>query len=108
MIPLQTCAVFYSQLQQLLSANKTIYNLTALLAMSHEAFVIPSDLFAAATLEAYSRYNLGKDVSPAQKNLFSPERGGQQGDYRYRMQDKIAMVVDCLTRFPHSKRALIT
>ena len=31
-----------------------------------------------------------------------------QGDYRQGMKDKISNVVDCLRKFPHSKRAVIT
>ena len=39
---------------------------------------------------------------------YSPERGGPQGDYRADMPAKLANVVDALTRFPHSKRAVLT
>mmetsp|Transcript_118932 Transcript_118932/g.205623 ORF Transcript_118932/g.205623 Transcript_118932/m.205623 type:complete len:142 (+) Transcript_118932:1-426(+) len=36
-----------------------------------------------------------------------PERGGDQGDYRDGMQEKIANVIDCLRTEPRSKRAII-
>jgi len=38
---------------------------------------------------------------------FLPERGGEQGDYREGMPEKIANVIDCLKNEPLSKRAII-
>jgi hypothetical protein len=82
------------------------HNICALLSM--EDYTVENALFDRATLAAYSAYNLGHSLAAAQKNLMSEEKGGAQGDYRTHMPEKIAEVVDCLTKFPRSKRALIT
>ena len=71
-------------------------------------YLVETDLFPEAALQAYSTWNLEKPLRPEQKKYFSHERGGGQGDYRTGMQEKIANVVDCLNHFPESKRALIT
>lgn len=39
---------------------------------------------------------------------YNAARGGGQGDYREGIKAKIANVVDCLQRFPHSQRAILT
>eukprot|EP00971_Amphidinium_carterae_P160447 3180541-Amphidinium_carterae.1 len=36
-----------------------------------------------------------------------PERGGEQGDYRDGMPEKIANVISCLKEEPRSKRAIV-
>ena len=71
-------------------------------------FLVVSDVFPQAVLEAYTAYNLGKPLSAEQKNMMNESRGGSQGDYREGMTAKIANVVDCLSNFPNSKRAIIT
>lgn len=101
-----SCHELFARLQELTRNSQLIYNFTALVAMND--YTITTELFDQATLEAYSAYNLGLPLSPQQQSLFSEERGGPQGDYRSLMQEKITNVVDCLTRYPHSKRALIT
>jgi len=51
-------------------------------------------------------------ANPADAELhakfYTPARGGGQGDYRKGIAAKIDNVVDCLTHFPRSKRAIIT
>ncbi len=84
----------------------SVYNYIQRLDMSD--FVVETDLFPVDVLEAYSAWNLEQPVSEMQRRHFSSLRGGGQGDYRAGMQAKIDNVVDCLTRFPTSKRALIT
>jgi len=60
-------------------------------------------------LEFYTRLNLGLPITDEEKVKFkSAARGGGQGDYREGIQKKIANVVDCLKRFPKSKRAVLT
>jgi hypothetical protein len=101
-----SCQEFYRSLCTLTATSHPQYNISALLDMRD--FTVTNELFDRETLEAYSRYNLGKTISPQQKVLMNEAKGGAQGDYHHLMPQKIANVVDCLTRFPHSKRALIT
>jgi thymidylate synthase len=49
-----------------------------------------------------------KELTAEQEKFMNTNRGGAQGDYRDGMTAKIANVIDCLTNFPQSKRALIT
>lgn len=84
-----------------------VYNFTATV-MNMNNILVKSELFPEKVLEAYTAYNLGKNVPADDWELFSPKRGGIQGDYRTAIIPKIANVVSCLTEFPRSKRALIT
>ena len=72
--------------------------------------VVESELFPAAALEFYSAFNLGLTDSErdadAYAKYYSAARGGGQGDYRTLIREKIDNVVDCLTKFPGSKRAV--
>lgn len=82
--------------------------------MSEAALTVETELFPADSLTFYTRYNLNTlDLTnPADAELhakfYNPARGGGQGDYRVGIQEKIDNVVDCLTKFPASKRAVIT
>ena len=69
--------------------------------------VIETPLWPKEALEYYTAWNLGKEVDP-KSPLRKESRGGDQGDYRVAINDKIENVVDCLTKFPYSKRAFIT
>jgi hypothetical protein len=80
-------------------------NYVQLLDMSD--FTVETELFPVAALEAYSAYNMERGLDDAQQAWLSETRGGAQGDYRAGMAHKIDNVVDCLTRFPASKRAVI-
>ncbi|WP_317928746.1 hypothetical protein [Halioxenophilus sp. WMMB6] len=71
-------------------------------------YCVETELFPLPVLEAYTAWNLELPISEAQHQLFSNLRGGGQGDYRQGMQRKIANVVDCLSCYPASKRAVIT
>jgi thymidylate synthase len=73
-----------------------------------EDWLVETELFSREALEAYTAWNLGHELRPEQRRWFSENRGGAQGDYREGMREKVANVVDCLTRFPASKRAVIT
>ncbi len=88
------------------SQNLRLRNYTQRLAM--DDYVVETDLFPKAVLEAYTAWNLELPLSDEQTQFFNAERGGGQGDYRSGMRKKIANVVDCLGRFPQSKRAIIT
>jgi len=82
--------------------------------MSSHSYTVITDLFPAAALDFYTRFNLGTldPGSPTDAELtrrfYNPDRGGAQGDYRVGMQRKIDNIVDCLTRYPGSKRAVLT
>lgn len=71
-------------------------------------FIVATDVFPKKVLDVYTAYNLEQELNEEQKQYMDENRGGAQGDYREGMSRKIANVVDCLTRFPKSKRAIIT
>ncbi|MBT8077208.1 MAG: hypothetical protein KJO31_01470 [Gammaproteobacteria bacterium] len=89
-----------------LSRGRATRNFVQLLDMSD--YVVETELFPALVLDAYTAWNMELDVSDAQKSVMAAARGGAQGDYRSGMRGKIDNVVDCLSRFPRSKRATIT
>ena len=60
-------------------------------------FTVETELFPVAALEAYSAYNMERDLDDAQRAWLSETRGGAQGDYSTGMTRKIDNVVDCLT-----------
>lgn len=77
---------------------------------------VESPLFPKEALDFYSRFNLLQlDLSSPDTadqalmaKYYNPARGGAQGDYRDGILPKIDNLVDCLTKFPNSKRAVIT
>ena len=71
-------------------------------------YLVETDVFPEEVLVAYSAYNMEQELTPEQQSFMNANRGGAQGDYRDGMAAKIANVVDCLTNFPQSKRAIIT
>jgi len=83
--------------------------------MSAESMVVETELFPRDALEFYSKYNLNLldlDNNDRDRSLhqqyYTPARGGGQGDYRVGIERKIANVVDCLRKFPNSKRAVLS
>jgi len=88
-----------------LCADGAVRNFVQTLDMSD--FLVETELFPEAALVAYSALNMGKELTANQKQYINDERGGAQGNYREGMAEKVANVVDCLTRFPQSKRAVI-
>jgi hypothetical protein len=83
--------------------------------MSEAGYTVTSDLFPADALTFYTRFNLGLlDLegnaadAAAHAKFYNPARGGGQGDYRDGIAAKVDNVVDCLTKFPGSKRAVLT
>jgi thymidylate synthase len=82
-----------------------VRNYVQLLDMSD--YLVETDLFPKEVLEAYSAMNMELDISGEQAQHLGESRGGAQGNYREGMRAKIDNVVDCLTRFPQSKRAVI-
>jgi thymidylate synthase len=94
------------QLMTETSKDASVRNFTQSLDMSN--YLVETDVFPEEVLVAYSAYNMEKELTAEQKKFMNANRGGAQGDYRDGMTAKIANVVDCLSNFPQSKRALIT
>ena len=105
-----TCRQVYDEMNQLLSSKKMIRNYNRRILIGDEnQFTMETELFPVAALKVYSAWNLEDDISEEDKaKYFSAHRGGSQGDYRSGMKRKIQNVVDCLQKFPRSKRAVIT
>ena len=73
-----------------------------------DAWLHMTDISAGHAVRNYVQWLDMQDyLVEEQKQYFSDLRGGGQGDYRAGMRAKIANVVDCLTLFPQSKRAVI-
>lgn len=83
--------------------------------MSAGATVVETELFPRGALEFYTAHNMD-ELDPEHneahaagyRTYYNSARGGGQGDYRAGIKEKIANVVDCLTRFPGSKRGVLT
>lgn len=76
--------------------------------LSLEKAVVETELFPRGALEFYTKKNMGWDYSQEEFDRWQmPERGGEQGDYRDGMQEKISNVIDALRTEPHTKRAVI-
>jgi len=101
----RTCREAWEYMTKI-SMETPVRNFSQVLDMSD--YTVETDLFPLEVLDAYSAYNLGAELTAEQRTHFTAERGGGQGDYREGMPAKIANVVDCLNRFPQSKRAVIT
>lgn len=100
-----SCRTAWQQMSEI-SGRKSVHNYVQVLDMSD--YLVETELFPEAVLDSYSCWNLEKDVSDEQRQYMNTLRGGGQGDYRDGMRQKIANVVDCLTKYPQSKRAVIT
>lgn len=105
MSQMRTCREAWEHMTDI-SVDADVRNFNQVLDMSD--YTVETDLFPLDVLDAYSAWNLGSELTDGQREHFNEERGGGQGDYREGMPDKIANVVDCLNRFPESKRAVIT
>lgn len=89
-----------------IAAKGSVRNYVQSLDMSD--FLVVTDVFPEEALLAYTAYNLGRELTADQQEWMNSNRGGAQGDYREGMTRKIANVIDCLSNFPKSKRAIIT
>jgi hypothetical protein len=87
-------------------ADGPVRNYTQLLDMRD--YLVETELFPEPVLRAYSAPNMEKPLGDDQLQHFNELRGGPQGNYREGMAQKMANVVDCLRKFPQSKRAVIT
>ena len=101
-----SCREAYETMCRLTANQKMVRNLH--LDIMLDPWLVETDLFPQEALEAYSAWNLELDIPAAlREKYFSAHRGGSQGDYRDGMRAKIDNVVDCLTHYPGSKRAVI-
>jgi hypothetical protein len=101
----KTCIAAWQHMT-MISNEGQVRNFVQLLDMND--YIVETPLFPQAALQTYSRINMEKDITAEQEQYVNEQRGGAQGNYREGMRRKIDNVVDCLTRFPQSKRALIT
>ncbi len=102
---IQSCRGAWERMTEI-SRAQAVRNYVQCLDMSD--YLVETEDFPEAALHAYTAYNLGRELTTEQQSFMNAHRGGAQGDYREGMQRKIANVVDCLTKFPASKRAIIT
>lgn len=102
-----SCREAYEEMCRLTTGGKAVRNVQFDIRL--DPWLVETELFPKEALDAYSAWNLELEI-PAElrKKYFSDHRGGSQGDYRDGMRSKIDNVVDCLTRYPKSKRAVIT
>ncbi len=104
-MPVISCRQAWENMTEATSKG-SVRNYTQELDMSD--FLVETELFSKPVLEAYSAWNLEREITDSQAQYFSDLRGGGQGDYRTGMTAKIHNVIDCLTQYPQSKRAIIT
>lgn len=80
--------------------------------INRKSIVIETELFSEEVLDFYTKHNMALITKESSPNLYSKfynnQRGGGQGDYSFYFQEKFKNVVDCLTKFPKSKRAVLT
>ena len=100
-----TCIEVWKEMSSITANGKIEFNYHRTIDMSD--YLIETDLFPKHVLEAYTLWNLGKDLNQTQLSVFSDQRGGGQGNYRSGITKKIDNVVTALQGFPHSKRAVI-
>jgi len=100
----------FKDLEALTAGNDVVRNYVGVIE-DMGSLVVETQLFPRAALEFYTRYNLNQTTSADQAShaqWYNAARGGAQGDYRKDIGLKVDNVVDCLTKFPQSKRAVLT
>jgi CspA family cold shock protein len=106
-----TAAELYAHIRELTKqgGDYTVRNFVGVIEdISVEASTVETELFPRGALEYYTKKNMGEQYTQQEhKQWFDPSRGGDQGDYRDGMPEKIANVIDCLKTEPKSKRAII-
>jgi hypothetical protein len=105
--------LMFEHLLHLTSQTPIIRNFVGTISsLPPSSLIIPSELFPPPVLEFYSKHNMGLLDREKNKDLYqkfyNEERGGGQGDYSLFFREKIHNIVDCLTKFPKSKRAVIS
>ena len=75
---------------------------------NEENATIETDLFDIEALKYYAKKNCGLAITDKEKATYETEyRGGSQGDYSESMVEKIDNVVDSLSKFNSTKRAVV-
>ena len=93
---------------------KTIYRnfIGSVECVTRESIIIENELFPKDALVFYTKHNMGLvnyETNPdLYKQFYNSQRGGGQGDYSLKFPTKFQNLVDCLTKFPASKRAVLT
>jgi len=115
---IMNCHQVWDEMNELLADKKLIRNYARRIQLGpcggggnkdDNNYTIKTELFPVEALKVYSAYNLGDTIEEEERQkYFSAHRGGSQGDYRNGMTSKIENVVDCLFKYPKSKRAVIT
>ena len=112
-LPRRTAQELYAEIRALTAAggDYTVHNYMAVIEGRHFApdkVVVETELFPRPSLEFYTKKNMGWAYTDEEHaEWYAPERGGDQGDYREGMPEKIGNAVDCLRAHPTSKRAII-
>jgi hypothetical protein len=106
-----TAVELYKHIREITApgGDYTVHNFVGVIEdVSPDASVCETELFSRGALEYYTKKNMGWEYTPAEADAYQmEERGGEQGDYRKGMQEKIANVIACLRTEPRSKRAII-
>lgn len=80
--------------------------------INRESIIVENELFPKEALIFYTQHNMNlisfEGDQELYKKFYNNQRGGGQGDYSFGFQEKFRNVIDCLTKFPLSKRAVIT
>merc|ERR1719213_386092 len=107
----RTAADLYKHIRSITAegGDYTVRNFVGVIEdISPAASVVETELFPRGALDFYTKKNMGWSYTQEEFDKWHmPERGGDQGDYRDGMQEKISNVVDCLRTEPRSKRAVI-
>jgi len=107
----RTASEMYKHIRKITSpgGDYTVRNFVGVIKdISVQSSVVETELFPKGALDFYTKKNMGWEYTQQEYDeWFKPERGGDQGDYRDGMQEKLANVIDCLRTEPRSKRAVI-
>eukprot|EP00931_Biecheleriopsis_adriatica_P124009 TRINITY_DN99089_c0_g1_i1.p1 TRINITY_DN99089_c0_g1~~TRINITY_DN99089_c0_g1_i1.p1 ORF type:complete len:240 (+),score=32.65 TRINITY_DN99089_c0_g1_i1:58-720(+) len=107
----KTASELYSHIRSITAegGDYTVRNFVGVIEdISVPSSVVETELFPRGALEFYTKKNMGWPYTAEESERWLlPERGGEQGDYRDGMQEKIANVIACLKAEPRSKRAII-
>ncbi len=106
-----TAAELYGHIREITApgGDFTVHNFVGVIEdISPDASICETELFPRGALEYYTKKNMGLEYTRAEAQEYqTDERGGEQGDYRAGMQEKISNVITCLKAEPRSKRAII-
>ncbi|CAE8721604.1 unnamed protein product, partial [Polarella glacialis] len=100
----RTASELYSHIRSITAegGDYTVRNFVGVIEdISVASSVVETELFPRGALEFYTKKNMGWTYTQQDSDKWLlPERGGDQGDYRDGMQEKIANVIACLKSEP--------